>query len=480
MWLGIDIGTQGVRAIVLDGSGNVVGRGSSPLRSMRRAGRHEQHPEHWWNSTAAACRQAMNSAGGKGPIWGIAVDSTSGTIAVLDGRGRPSGPGLMYDDARALSQSQRLGDQHRSWGQQMAVQASSPQAKMLWLAECGQVPPGYRFAHQADCVTSKLVGGPVPSDSSHALKSGYDVVRCSWPENLEEIIGLRGSSLPKVVEPGTLLGLVDAEASEQSGIPPGTPVFAGMTDGCAGQISAAALGHGDANSILGTTLVIKASSQVLVEDPSGVLYSHRNPDGGWLPGGASNTGGRALAEAFPGADLTSLDAAAAACEPASVVSYPLVGKGERFPFVAPDAEGFSTGPPAGPTDHYAALLQGVAFVERLCYQRLQDLGVDLDGRLSFSGGATKSRYWCQLRADVLGRVAGIPSLPDPAAGMAILAAWASGAYPSLGEAAADLVRFDAWIEPRTGAGELWTEPYETFISALRERGWLPGAQESSG
>ena len=111
-----------------------------------------------------------------------------------------------------------------------------------------------RLAHQADVVTRALAGHPVATDASHALKSGYDAARGAWPEELARELG---DLLPAVVAPGTRLGEVCATAAEQTGLPAGTPIVAGMTDGCAAQIAAGALRPGDWNSVLGTTLVLK-------------------------------------------------------------------------------------------------------------------------------------------------------------------------------------------------------------------------------
>ena len=182
--------------------------------------------------------------------------------------------------------------------------------------------------------------------------------------------------LPDVVAPGQQLGQVGAEAARATGLAQGTAVMAGMTDGCAAQIGAGALAPGSWNSVLGTTLVLKGVTRELVRDPDGVLYSHRSPDGDWLPGGASSVGGAVLAERFSDRDLGELDRRAQEHEPATIVAYPLVSRGERFPFHAPAAEGFELGRPRDEADGYAALLQGVAFVERLCFDHIDRLGAD--------------------------------------------------------------------------------------------------------
>ncbi|KPC84256.1 carbohydrate kinase, partial [Streptomyces sp. NRRL WC-3753] len=113
--------------------------------------------------------------------------------------------------------------------------------------------------------------------------------------------------------PGTVLGTVCAAAAEATGLPEGTAIAAGMTDGCAAQIGAGALTPGAWNSVLGTTLVLKGVSPHLIRDPHGVVYCHRGPDGTWLPGGASSSGAGVLARHFTpenGDDLDALTAQA--------------------------------------------------------------------------------------------------------------------------------------------------------------------------
>jgi sugar (pentulose or hexulose) kinase len=246
-------------------------------------------------------------------------------------------------------------------------------------------------------------------------------------------------------------------------------VIAGMTDGCAGQIAAGALRPGDWNAVLGTTLVLKGCSPQRIDDPARGVYSHRAPGGGWLPGGASNSGAGVLPAAFPGRDLDELGRLAAAHERTRVLAYPLVSRGERFPFCAPDAEAFLVGDPAGDGEHAAALLQGLALVERLCFEELERLGAPAGGELSLTGGATRNRRWCQLRADALGRSVRLPEQAESAFGMAILAA-AHG--EPLADVARRMSRTRAILDPRDAMRAHLDEQYERFVGELRRRGWL--------
>ncbi|MGV9571935.1 FGGY-family carbohydrate kinase [Streptomyces nigra] len=461
-WLGIDLGTQSVRALLVTGDGTVLGSGSAPLAGRRDGVRHEQDPASWWDGLCAATRAALRGRSGT-PVGGLALCGTSGTVLLTDGAGHPTSPAIMYDDARATQQAAR------ARGAGLAVQDTWALPKALWLTETHG--PG-RITHQPDLMVLLLTGALPPADSSHALKTGYDLERGAWPDALARL-GLPDEAVPDVVPPGTRLGEVSTSAADATGIPAGTPVIAGMTDGCAAQIASAALRPGAWNSVLGTTLVLKGASLTPVRDPSGVVYNHRAPDGSWLPGGASSVGAGVLTAAFPGADPAVMDERAAAHEPSGAVTYPLVSPGERFPFLAPGATSLVLGEPESDADLWAGLLQGVAFAERLCLDYLHHLGAPVDGPLTFTGGAARSPYWNQLRADVLGRPARVPRQTEPAQGMAALAAYGTGAAPALTDAAEAMVRLGPPVEPRPGHTARFAEPYARLVDELMARGWLP-------
>ncbi|MGA8116095.1 MAG: FGGY-family carbohydrate kinase, partial [Actinocatenispora sp.] len=432
-WLGIDVGTQGARAVIVDDDGAVRGQGAAPIAGERSGARHEQDPSAWRAAVADACRQATAPVDVR-TIRALAVCATSGTIALVDGSGRPLTTGLMYDDGRARDQAARVAERGGSYWSDLGyrIQASWALPKLLWLL--GDRPDLARTAHlvhQSDVVTGWLAGHPVPTDWSHALKTGYDPGADGWPGDLLDDLGVPARMLPDVVAPGTVLGTVCAARAADTGIPAGVPVVAGMTDGCAAQIAADVVEPGDWNCVLGTTLVFKGVTTTRLRDPGGLLYSHRAPDGRWLPGGASSVGAGVITELFPGADLDALTRAARRYEPAGPVLYPLVSRGERFPFLAPDAERFSVPALADDGEHFAAILQGVGYAQRLAFDYIDLLGAPVED-VYLTGGGSRNAYWRQLQADILGRPVYQPAHAEAAFGMAVLAA---GTTPASGTAA---------------------------------------------
>ncbi len=471
--IGLDLGTQSVRALAVTGSGEVVGAGTRKLSSRRDGPRHEQDPEQWWQAVAAAAREALHGVP-PAAVQGVAVDATSGTVLLADRDGRPLTPGLMYDDARATGEVARVNEVGGAVWRELGYRRMQPTwalPKLLWLLrEHRDLLPGARLAHQSDVINHRLVGHPVPTDLSSALKTGAHLIDEDWPRQVFADLGVPTELLPDLVRSGTPIGPVCTAAAEATGIPAGTPVVSGATDGCAAQLGSGALGVGSWNSVLGTTLVLKGVTRDLIHDPLGAVYSHKSPDGDWLPGGASSSGAGIISRDFPGRDLDELNRQAAHHEPAGGLAYPLAAAGERFPFIAAEAQGFVLGTPTDDADRFAALLQGVAYVERLCFDYLHLLGAPVDGDLVLTGGATRSAYWCQLRADVLGRPVTLTENAESALGMAILAA-SPGRRTA--DVAAEMVRVRETVEPRTGRTARFADPYRRLVEELEHRGWLP-------
>lgn len=475
VWIGVDLGTQSVRALAVDDAGVTVGSAQRPLTSVRRGDRHEQDPLAWWSGAADALAEVMAAVGDR-EVGGVAVCATSGTVLLTDSDGVPLTPGLMYDDARAGALARRAQEAGAAVWDRLGyrIQPAWALPKLLWWAAEGLLGAGVRMAHQPDVITSRLVGRPVAADSSHALKSGYDLLTHGWPVEVFDRLGVDPAVLPPVVTPGRVLGEVAPAAAQRTGLPVGTPVVAGMTDGCAAQLGAGALTPGEWNSVLGTTLALKGVTRTLLHDPTGAVYSHRAPYGDhWLPGGASSTGAGAVSALFPGADLGALTAAAARVRDVPTC-YPLVGHGERFPFVRPDARGFvGTAPLAGQAADarlFAAVCHGVAHLERLCFDLLDDAGADVGGPVSFTGGGSRNAWWNQLRCDLLGVAVRIPDNAEPSLGMAVLAAGAVG--HDVVAAAGRLVHVRTVLEPDARRAADLAPGYHAFVAALTERGWL--------
>lgn len=483
--MGIDLGTGGVRVVICDGAGAVAAQASESFSGAADLppggpGFHEQDAGQWWPAAQAAVRAALAQAArvgvAPGAVEALAVTSTSGTLVRLDAGGRLLGPALMYNDGRAAEQARQLNDLAADFNARLgrSFQPSFALCKILWFQQ--HEPAAYAqtalWAHAGDYLVGCLTGVYNVSDYSTALKTGYDLLALRWPDFIAGQAGVALERLPRVVAPGAVIGSVTPAAADATGLCAGTVVRAGMTDASAALLASGAARPGDWNSTLGTTLSIKGVAEALVRDPLGRVYCHLHPLGWWLPGAASNVGGERLRELAGGRSLALLDEQAAARGPARLVMYPLARRGERFPFVAPDAEGFVLGAAADEADSYRACLEGVALTERLCYDVLAGLGAPVGDRIYITGGGSRSSVWNQIRADALGRQLARPAQPESAFGAALLAA-AGTLHADVAAAARAMVRVEYEIAPDAGSQAHYDEQYGRFVEACRARGYLP-------
>ncbi|QBD76505.1 hypothetical protein EPA93_10985 [Ktedonosporobacter rubrisoli] len=484
--IGLDMGTQGVRCLAVTAEGAVLARASVPLPAqalLTAAKTFEQQPEEWWQATARALAQlsAQLRAANIAVEGGVAlcVSGTSGTFVPLDAAHQPLRPALMYSDARAVDEvaicNTQLAELTESMGYRFNASFALP--KLLWLArhEAQTWERTAMVAHQADYLVGRLTDVWGISDYTNVLKTGYDLLSDSYPDALSHILSSPAERLPRIVAPGTPIAPLRPEVAAELGLNANMLVVAGLTDGCASQFAAGASEPGTWVSSLGTTLTIKGVSATLIKDKQGRLYCHRHPERGWLPGGASSTGGEVLARNFANVDLAAYDGRAASLLPTNLLSYPLVRRGERFPFVAPQAEGFQIAP-AGSVDipaelAYAAALEGVALVERLAFEVVGELGAPVKGAIRAVGGASQSQLWLRIRASVSQRPFVVPAIADPAMGVAVLAA-AGRLHADLGSATRAMVQISQEVQPDPAWISQYEERYSRFKDELRQRGYL--------
>lgn len=473
--IGIDIATAAVRCVVwdVDHPEACVAEGSSLLPQPTSLAAQDVSQEPRYRQSAREALVAAVSSLSKDQrarVGAICVSATSGTVLALNSSGEPAGPALMYNDNRgAYFLRGALADD-------VGARPSATLGRMAWLT---QNYPGIRVVTSADLVNEWLLGSPITeSDTSHWLKAGIDPVQGTWPEKTLDAVGVDSSALPRLVVPGTELGLMSRERAEELGLR-SVSVVAGMTDGCTSHIATGAMERGDSVGVLGTTLVIKTVAANSVDVPALGVYSHVSPDGTFLPGGASNTGAGVLTALFGPSDSVGLEArgqAALRHGPASYVDYALPGVGERFPVASSSIASFAIGEPSGVDDRYRAVLEGVAFSERLGLETLADHGVELN-RHVISGGASASPSWSAIRATVLGRPVYRSRHGDSAVGAAFLAA-----HFLVGGRLADFLASVApateQVDPLPGEGEHTDVTYRRFVSTLVSRGFLESAPTS--
>ena len=471
LFMGIDVGTQGVRCVVSDAQGSIAAAHSVPFETLNISEHplwYEQSPAAWVNAAETAIRACTAQLSNPEAIASISIDGTSGTIVPLDANMRPLTNGIMYNDPRAKEQAARIhaamGHIEKKLGYKFGASFSLP--RVLWVHD--ELPEVYEktriFAHQADYIAGMLCGEYCTSDYSNALKTGYDLIDGRWPEEYAFDLGLDIAKLPRIVSPGAPIAHVTAQAAAKLGLSTRTMVVGGSTDGYASALAAGAVAAGRWASIIGTTFVLKGATDRLVIDPNGSSYSHMLPGGEWLLGGAANLGGRVLNQARGDRSFDEMNALSEGLIPTGVRCYPLTGRGERFPFVLPDCEPFYLGDVTGGR-LYPAIMEGVGCAERLSLDHMIDLGCPVGDTVYTTGGACKSALWLKIRASILNRRLLVPEVVDAAMGSALLAASAS--FGSLEAAAGAMLRYSTEVEPDPELAKRYAEIYARFREDIK-------------
>ena len=422
LYLGIDLGTSGVRTSVIDESGQYVASVQSnidapiliddrPCQDATLWLRALEHCMAGLSTELQAARRSMLE------IDALAVDGTSGTLLLTDRQLNPVTLAYMYNSARFDDQAEMIA-QHAPENC-LANGAGSTLARLLFLQTIAESPATYAL-HQADWIAARLMDRGGMSDETNVLKLGYDVHERCWPEWIAKC-GAEMSLLPQAFPVGDQMGTVCESAANQFGLSAQTRVIAGATDSNAAFLASGANRVGDGVTSLGTTLAIKLLSDKPVVDTKRGIYSHRIKDM-WLPGGASNSGGGVLLDHFTVEQIRELQTEIDPNRPTELSFYPLSRPGERFPICDPTFQPKVTPRPPSDATFLQAMLEGMAEIERTGYAALQELGASNLTRVFTAGGGAASHVWTQIREARLGVPIVCASSTDASIGTARIAA----------------------------------------------------------
>jgi sugar (pentulose or hexulose) kinase len=475
-FIGIDVGTQGERVVLLDARGNLLGSAEEafPLSGQSR---EEQSPTAWWDACLRSLQQLLAQASRETDlrhIRAISVTSTSGTIIPIDHNYQPLHNAIMYSDGRQEQEGRVCREAALTYHPNgyTAFNTSSGLPKMLWFInhypeKSAQL---YKFIHAADFITGRLSGRYDITDLTNVLKSGYDVQQQHWPEYIWQQLPLRQQWLQQVAPSGTPIGGIDPALAASLGLSDDVLIVAGMTDGCASQIASGAVNPGDWNTTIGTTLVVKGVTTSAIHDPAGRLYNHRHPEGYWMPGGASNTGADWITRDFK-EQLNVLEEQVATLIPTPHLYWPLTQQGERFPFIAPQARGFED-PGLMPAERFAAGMEGVAYIERYAYTMIEQLSGEPVKAVYTAGGGSNSANWLTIRSNVLNLPLYKMKHVTGAVGAAILAA-SKTCFSDIMEAAAAMTQVEKEVRPDPALAAAYDANYSKFIQTLKQKGYIP-------
>jgi xylulokinase len=406
-WLGIDIGTGGSRALLIDAQGDVVNSATASHEDMRMD--HplwaEQDPDDWWAASQSAIRSVLANVSA-GDVRGIGLSGQMHGLVMLDRDDRVIRPALIWCDQRSQPQVDWI---HARVGVERVLALTANPVltgftlpKLLWVRE--HEPANFeRIRHimlPKDYIRFKLTG-EYATDVSDASGTGlFDVARRRWSNEMAERVGIDSSILPRAFESSELTGTTKA----------GTPVYAGAGDQAASAVGNGIVVPGIASCTLGTSGVVFAQTAEPVYDPLGRVHTfcHAVPDR-WHVMGVTQGAGLSLQwfrkqlAADRSYDQLTEEASGSPAGANGLMWLPYL-MGERTPHLDAQARGGWIGLTAKHTraDMIRALLEGVSYSQKDSLSLIEGLGVRVDS-VRLSGGGARSLLWKQILADVLGK-----------------------------------------------------------------------------
>ena len=472
--LGIDLGTQSAKCVVIDAAGKLHGIGQTAYSIQHpQPNWAEQNPKDWWEAVVQAVRQARTNA--PQPIAGIGLAGQMHGIVLLDKNLDPLHPAIIWMDRRSAEISaQIMTNTAPDLLRRSAVNRLSPGfagASLAWLRE--NEPELLNQTHAViqpkDYLALRLTGvlGSEHSDASATWL--YDIPARDWSEALAEICNVSPTLLPPLSESTRPIGALQAAAAEALGLEPGIPVVAGAADQAALLTGAGVINPGEGAITIGTggqmTLV---SDRPLLDSALRLnTFCHAVP-GLWYTMGAILNGGIALhwwSNVLGGVDFTALTEAAAQIPPGAegVIFLPYLA-GERTPHMDPNACGVFYGlTPQHTQAHMTrAVLEGVAFAFLDCLQTLATVG-QVPKHWRTGGGGSRGALWRQVLASVLGVELQIMEGEEhTATGAALLAGVGAGVFKDLPQAVEQVVRTGPVEVPDMEAHSVYRTLYGRF------------------
>lgn len=481
MYLGIDTGTGGTRALLID-RGGVVRAGCTSAHedmTMARPLWAEQRPENWWSAAVDAIRGVLAQAGVSGrEVRAIGLSGQMHGLVLLDAAGAVIRPSLIWCDQRSQPQvdavNAKVGRENVLRYIANPVLTGFTLPKLLWVRD--NEPQNFDRARKMllpkDYIRYQLTGEFATEVSDASGTAVFDVVHRRWSFEMMDALGLDRALLPECRESIEVSGRITPQVAALTGLAAGTPVVGGGGDQASSAVGNGIVEPGIVSCTLGTSGVVFAHMEQVAYDPAGRVHTfcHAVP-GKWHVMGVTQGAGLSLQwfrnQLAPGAsyDALTTEAAQAPAGSQGLFWLPYL-MGERTPHLDAAARGGWIGLTASHTRAHLirAVIEGVSYSQRDCLDIVESLGVPVASVRASGGGAT-SPFWRRLLAGILNkRVVTLETQEGSAYGAALLALAGSGEYASVAEVCAAAIRETDSLTPCAPEAALYAKAHKIYQS----------------
>ena len=490
--LGIDVGTSGTKALLINASkdGEVVASSTKtyPLYTPKPLWA-EQEPEDWWQATIAAIREVIDESGiDPKKIKGMGLSGQMHGSVFLDARNQVLRPAILWCDQRTQAECDWITE---TVGAGKVVELiSNPvltgftAGKIVWLRN--HEPQIFAQVKKVllpkDYIRLRLTGEFATEVSDASGTALFNVTKRDWAYEMLDAIGIPRDWMPKAYESPEVSGKINAEAASLTGLKEGMPVVGGGGDQAAGAVGNGIVESGIISSTVGTSGVVFAFAEKPVVDPKLRVHTfcHAVPDKWHVMGVMLSAGGslRWYRDTFADTessvakvlgrdpyDVMSEEAAKAPSGCEGLVFLPYL-TGERTPYPDPNARGVFFGITLrSDRAHFVrSVLEGVAYGLRDSFSILEEMGIPVT-QVRASGGGARSDVWRQIQADVMGYNHVTINIDEgPALGVALLAGVGTGIYPSVEQACRSVIKVENTTRANAKTKKVYDKYYPVYQS----------------
>lgn len=476
--IGVDLGTQSLKGLLVDPEGKIVAEATCAHDPIYpNPGWAEQPVEDYLHSFTTVIKQLVADSGiDPAEIGTIGMDAINDSVIATDENGNALMNCIIWLDRRAETETAEIAktvDPARVFEVSgLNLDSTHTAAKMLWIKK--NRPDVFEKAKYLLNVDSYLVywmTGVAAVDYAQASASMiYNVAEKTWSPEMANVFGLDPELLGKIVKAETVVGTLTAPVAHRLGLTTNTKVICGTGDEHSACLGSGLVKPGMVCDITGTAEPVAGTSAKPVFDKKGLVETHHSADSRlWLienPGFVSGGSTRWYKDTIlrlPNYDLMNTQAKRSPIGSNGITFLPCMG-GAMTPNWNGSARGTFTGLTLSHTldDMSRAVFEGISFGLKDNVDRFEEIGMDCSS-VRIVGGSTKSPFWCQMKADVLGKPLVATKNPEGAAiGAAMLAAVAEGNFANLDEAAEAMVELGATYEPDLNNKAAYDEAYARY------------------
>ncbi len=486
--LAIDAGTTGVRSMLFDKAGTVLGSAYSEYESMFPSPSWvEQDAESWWLTSCETIKSALAKSGlGAEKIVGVSITNQRETIVPIDEDGKQLRNAIVWQDRRTVPQCDwilnRMSEDEVYAITGLTVDPYFSAPKILWIKENEEstFKNTHKFLLVHDYLMYRLSDELVTDFSNASRTMLFDLRGGTWSERMLDALEIPKEKLPTPVEPGTRVGEITSRASKETDLKEGTPVVAGGGDQQCAALGVGVVREGMLKSTTGTGTFLLAHSKTVRLDPGRrVLCSRHVVPNSFVVEASMFTTGSALKwfrdnlgiEERTIADDRGVDPYEIITEEAGKIPAGSEGvvhiphfAGAGAPNWNPHTRGIFAGLALGHTRAHIvrSILEGVSYEIRTNFEVMRELGLP-SKEVRVTGGSARSETWMQIQANILRTPVIRTQMEEATAvGAAILAFKGIGAFKSVAQAAEEMVKTLDPLSPTKESLEVYKKGYKKF------------------